>query len=104
MYIFNTTYTIETSAFNDWNNYMVTEVIPRLRKLEMFNSIRIFEVAVEQQAIDGEVYSLQLATKEVQHIGLYEEQVLPKLMELMTNAFGEKVLSFNTLLKEVVLD
>lgn len=103
MYIFNTTYTVEKSVFNDWNTYMVKEVIPRLRKLELFSSIRIFQVAVEQQTIEGEVYSLQLATTEIKHIGLYEEQVLPKVLELMTNAFGEKVLSFNTLLKEVEL-
>ena len=104
MYIFNTTFTVEASVFNDWNAYMVNEVIPRLRKLELFSSIRIFEVKVENQTIEGEVYSLQLATNDINSIGAYEEQIMPKINQLLGKVFGEKVLSFNTLLKEVDLN
>lgn len=100
MYIFNTSYTIEESVLPMWLGYMGKEIVPRLKKLEWFISIKLFQVITDQK-LDGAVYSLQLETDDIRKIGMFEEEVLPSVQELIHHAFGEKALAFNTLLKEV---
>lgn len=100
MYIFNTSFTVEETVLSSWKSYMIKEVLPRIKSLEWFDSVKVYQVITEQK-LDGAVYSLQLQTSDIRKIGLFEEQVLPTVQELISKAFGEKALSFNTLLREV---
>ena len=99
MDILNITFNVEKTVLNDWKKFMGQVFIPYANVQEQFAGHNFFQVMVEDP--DAETYSYQLIAKEEAIIDSFMDEIFPALHRELVQAFGEKVLLFNTKLKEV---
>lgn len=99
MDILNITFNIENSILEDWKKFMGKVFIPYANVQEKFAGHNFYQVLVEDP--NTETYSYQLIAKEEADIDSFLSEIFPALNREMTQAFGDKVLLFNTKLREV---
>lgn len=99
MDILNITFNIEKSIVGDWKKFMGKVFIPYANVQEKFAGHNFYQVLVEDPGT--ETYSYQLIANKEADIDSFLSEIFPALNREMTQAFGEKVLLFNTKLREV---
>lgn len=101
MVILNITFNVEKTVLSDWKRFMTHVFIPYANVQEKFAGHNFYQVMVEDAA--AETYSYQLIAKEESDIDSFKKDIFPALIREMNQAFGQKVLFFDTILKEVAL-
>lgn len=99
MHILNITFCVEKSALNDWKNFMNQVFIPYANVQEKFSGHNLFKVLVDDDTT--ETYSYQLIAKNEAVIDSFSAEIFPSLLRELTDAFGERVLLFDTKLEEL---
>lgn len=99
MEILNITFNVDLSILEDWKLFMGKVFIPYSNVQEKFAGHNFFQVMVEDP--NAETYSYQLIAKEEADIDSFLAEIFPALHREMMQAFGDKVLLFNTKLREV---
>lgn len=95
----NITFNVDNSVLEDWKEFMSKVFIPFSNVKDKFVGHNYYHVMVEDPST--ETYCYQVLAEEEATIDTYLANTFPALQRELTQAFGEKVLLFNTKLKEV---
>lgn len=99
MDILNITFNVENTVLEDWKKFMEKVFIPYANVREKFAGHNFYQVLVEDP--NTETYSYQLIANKEADIDSFLAEIFPPLYREMTQAFGDKVVLFNTKLREV---
>ncbi len=99
MDILNITFNVEKTALVEWKRFMGKVFIPYANVQEKFVGHNFYQVMVEDP--NAETYSYQLIAENESIINSFKAEIFPALIREMTQAFGQKVLYFDTILKEL---
>ena len=99
MDILNITFNVDNTVLENWKEFMGKVFIPYANVQEIFAGHNYYQVLVEDP--NTETYSYQLIAKEAADIDRFLAEIFPALNREMVQAFGDKVLLFNTKLREV---
>ncbi len=102
MYIFNTTFMIDDSITNDWKEWMNRNFVPTMKDLVKEIRVELYEVmAVVQEGHTN--YSCQMQVTNPAHLDTINKYNAI-LIDNAKGKFGEKCLSFSSILNEVKID
>jgi len=97
--LYNITYNVDESVLQDWLIWMKSEYIPSLVATNYFESANMVKILVEEE-MGGESYAVMYKSSNLE---LLEDFVVNKSAEfnkILSDKFGQKVLTFMTLLEE----
>jgi len=100
MIIYNVTSSVDKSISEDWITWMKTLHIPELIKTGLFVEYRMLKVLNHD---DDHSYSfaVQYFAKSMNDIDEYVKKYAPALRDDVQKRYGDKVVSYRTLLEEV---
>ncbi len=100
MIIYNVTVGVDKSIEADWLAWMKEVHIPDVMRTQMFIGSKMYRVlSVENEETVS--YAIQYSARSLTEIDIYLEKFAPSLRDDVTRKFGEKALSFRTLLEEI---
>ena len=97
--IYNITYNVDESIVQEWLVWMKSEFIPKHLATEFFIGADMLQILVEEE-MGGVSYAVMYKSP---NLGVLEEFVAShstKFNQELSNKFGQKVLTFMTLLEE----
>ena len=97
MIIFNTTVNVENSVKEEWLQWMKTQHIPRVMETGFFIENMVCKVMVNEE--QGTTYSIQYTCKSVADYEEFSALHAPRLQKEVAEKYGEKCVSFQTLLE-----
>ena len=100
MIVYNVTTGVDKEVETEWLQWMLKEHIPHVMETNLFVSYKIFRV-LSQQDDGGVSYSVQYSAKSMDDVHRYIHQHAPALREEHQQKFGERQVSFRTILEEV---
>lgn len=100
MYILNTTYAVDESVKKEWLQWVTGVLLPATLATRLLHSPKIYRVIVEQG--QGPTYSVQFVANSADDIRNWRHQFRAEQDSQIRKMFGEKVLGFSTVLKEIV--
>ena len=100
MIIYNITTKVDFSIHNNWLTWMKEEHIPAVMQTGLFLSNRLCRL-IDPVDRDGFTYAIQYFVKDINRIKSYKNDYEPGLNKQHQNLFGDKAVSFKTLLKVV---
>lgn len=100
MLIYNVTTGVDKKIEQEWLIWMKEIHIPDVMKTQMFTSHRIYKVLSSEES-DTVSYAIQYAAQSIRNVEHYLEKFAPELREESKKKFGERAISFRTLLEEV---
>lgn len=98
MYIFNTTYHIESSVKEPFINWLRKIYIPTATRREELSEPQLCRVITEEES-GGESFSLQFHVSTPDHLETWYAEIGADLDNAIREKFGDCVLGFNTLLE-----
>lgn len=98
MEILNITFNVENEAVSQWKEFMNKIFFPYANVKSHFSGHNLYKVMVEDEST--ETYSYQLIAKDATAIAEFKAEIFPALVRELTQAFGNKVMLFDTILKE----
>jgi len=100
MLIYNVTTGVDKKIEQEWLVWMKEVHIPDVMKTKMFLGYRMYRVltAAEDETVS---YAIQYQAKSITQIEGYLDKFAPALREDVKKKFGDKAVSFRTLLEEV---
>jgi Domain of unknown function (DUF4286) len=99
MLIYNVTTGVDKKIEREWLIWMKEVHIPDVMKTKMFSSHRMYRVLAEDE--DTVSYAIQYSATSLHQVEHYLETFAPALREEVKKKFGDKAVSFRTLLEEV---
>lgn len=100
MLIYNVTTGVDKAIEQEWLIWMQEVHIPEVMKTQMFVGHRMYRVlAAEEDATVS--YAIQYQAQSIHQIEHYLDKFAPSLREEVKKKFGERAVSFRTLLEEV---
>jgi DNA-directed RNA polymerase beta' subunit len=100
MLIYNVTTGVDKKIEQDWLVWMKEVHIPEVMKTQMFLGFRIYRVLTAEQD-DTVSYAIQYQVQSIHQLEQYLDKYAPALREEVKKKFGDKAVSFRTLLEEV---
>ena len=100
MLIYNVTTGVDKKIEQEWLVWMKEVHIPDVMKTHMFLGYRMYKVltAAEDETVS---YAIQYQAKSINQVEHYLEKFAPSLREEVKKKFGDKVVSFRTLLEDI---
>ena len=100
MIIYNVTSSVDKEIFEDWISWMKDKHIPDLIKTGLFTDYKIVKVLSHD---DEETfsYAVQYFAKSVADVEEYFRKHAPRLRDDVQQRYGDKVVSYRTLLEEI---
>ena len=98
---YNQTVNLEESVEADWLQWMKEQQIPDMLATGMFVQARMYRLLDIEESAGTATYAVQLVTETREHLDIYQmkyEQALDKAHE---KRYGNKAISFRTMMKEV---
>lgn len=99
MIIFNTTVNIENDVREEWLQWMKTQHIPRVMETGFFIENKVCKVLVSEER--GTTYSIQYICKSMEDFENFSSLHAPRFQQEISDKYGEKHVSFQTLLEIV---
>ncbi|WP_460485932.1 DUF4286 family protein [Capnocytophaga sp. HP1101] len=100
MYVYNLTAVISDEVFPQWQEWLQSVYLPTISTTETIEKIRVFKVLDSPE----KHYAIHHETASPVQLLDFIEHIVPKLLELSAETFGEKVLFWGTQLKEMTND
>lgn len=100
MFIYNITNKVNTSIANEWLNWQKDEHIPEIMATGLFNEFKILQL-LDQDDTDGVTYIIQFYTAIKKNYENYISNKAPILREKAFKKWGDKFISFRSLMKPV---
>ena len=97
-YIYNITYHIAPEVSAQWQAW-IGEYLPQWLEQSQFSRVKLLKIHLDQP--DSEAFSLQYETEDQQVAAHFRSVLEPTYRRAVYEQFGEKVLSFGTLLQEL---
>lgn len=102
MYVYNITFNIEPKVLDNWKIWFEEIFVLEIQKAQFHEKLEAFEVLSQHNS--GHTFTLQLYIKENSAFSQFEIKRLPVLREEAQKIFGEKVLIFESILKNLSKD
>ena len=99
MVIYNVTSQLDSDIEAQWIQWMQDVHIPEMLATEQFTEVTILKI-VDASDSENVSYAVQYACESLDHLQVYLDRFSTKLRQSALDAFGEKVFSFRTILKE----
>ena len=96
-YIYNVTYHVAPQVAAQWQGW-IAERLPQWLKQSHFARVKILKIHLDHP--DSEAFSLQYETEDKEIAVRFQAKQEPIHRQAIYEQFGEKVLSFGTLLEE----
>jgi hypothetical protein len=100
MLIYNVTTGVDKKIEQEWVLWMKEVHIPEVMKTQMFLGYRMYRILTAGED-DTVSYAVQYQTQSIDQLDQYLEKFAPALREEVKKKFGDKAVSFRTLLEEV---
>ena len=99
MIIYNVTVNVDDSIHEEWLVWMKAVHIPDVLRTGMFRECRLCKILSEDDS--GTTYSFQYACDNMKMYEKYRDEFAPALRNHVTEKFGDKFVSFRTLLEVI---
>ena len=96
-YIYNVTYHVAPQVSAQWQTWMADR-IPQWLRQSQFTQVKLLKIHIDHP--DSEAFSLQYETEDKGVAAHFQSVLEPTYRNALYEQFGEKVLSFGTLLEE----
>ena len=100
MLIYNVTSGVDKEVEQEWLLWMKETHIPDVMGTKMFTTHRLYRVLSSENE-NTVSYAVQYSASTLKQVDQYLETYAPALRDDVKKKFGDKVLSFRTLLEEV---
>lgn len=97
--IYNVTSNVEDDIREEWLNWMKKQHIPDLMRTGLFTDYKLLKLIAEEES--GTTYAVQYFLNDIQDFLNYTQNFAPQLQKEVKEKYGEKVLSFRTLLEVI---
>ena len=101
MFVYNITFNVETPIEAEWLKWMKNEHILDILGTQHFTEHRILRLINEHPDASGTTYAVQFTATNIADVQQYLTNQGTILQNELRAKFGEKVLSFTTLLEEI---
>lgn len=98
MFVFNTTFVIEDALVEVWNQWMSVNYFPIIKEIVPGAVVKSFEVMISQPGGERN-FSVQWSVVTPDELSTINRQSTT-LLRLLSQEYGERCLSFSTILKE----
>ncbi|MBP8849921.1 MAG: DUF4286 family protein [Breznakibacter sp.] len=98
MFVFNTTFVIEGAMVDVWDQWMSVNYFPLIKEIVPGAVVKSFEVMVAKQGGERN-FSVQWSVATPDELSTINRQS-NTLLKLLTQEYGERCLSFSTILQE----
>jgi len=102
MILYNVTCNVEKSMAKEWLEWMLQSHIPEVMETGCFQSYKVFKLLTQADDDEGVNYAIQYTTNSMDEYERYQKDFGPLLRKKTLERYGESVLAFRSLLKEVV--
>ena len=99
MIIYNVTCNVEHSVSKDWQKWMREIHIPEVMNCRIFISAKMNKVLSGND--DGDTFSIQYKCDSMKDLHQYEIKFATELKKKHIDRYGDKVISFRTMLEEL---
>ena len=99
-YIYNVTYHIAPEVSAQWQAW-IGEHMPQWLEQSQFSQVKLLKIHMDN--LDSEAFSLQYETEDSNVVAHFQSALEPTYRRALYEQFGEKVLSFGTLLEEKII-
>lgn len=99
MILYNITATVDETIREEWLDWMKKTHIPEMLATQRFSECKMFKVLLNKE--EGTSYSIQFFADSMAELQLYEALHANELREKHKARFGDKVLTFRTVLEKV---
>lgn len=97
--LYNITYNVDESVLQDWQEWMKSEFIPKYIATKYFESANMVKILVEEE-MGGESYAVMYKSTSLELLEDFVVNESPEFNKELSDKFGQKVLTFMTLLEE----
>nr|WP_314289325.1 DUF4286 family protein [uncultured Capnocytophaga sp.] len=100
MYVYNLTMVVGDGVFSEWQEWLKSSYLPRVKAIEGVENVRVFkllDVPEKHYAVHCEISSPMLLLR-------FMTDIVPELLQEAAGLFGEEVLFWGTQLKEMIND
>ena len=101
MFVYNITFNVEPPIESEWLKWMKNEHILDILGTQHFTEHRLLRLINEHPDASGTTYAVQFTATNIAHVQQYLSNQGTILQDELRAKFGEKVLSFTTLLEEI---
>ena len=98
---YNQTVNLEESVEADWLQWMKEQQIPDILATGMFVQARMYRLLDIEESTGTATYAVQLMTETREHLDIYKMKYEPSLDKAHDTRYGNKAVSFRTMMKEV---
>ncbi len=102
MYVYNITFNIESQVLENWKIWFEQVFVLEIKNAQFHEKLEAFEVLSQHHS--GHTFTLQLYIKQPAAFSKFETNRLPVLKTELQKIFGEKVLLFESILKNLSQD
>ncbi|MFT2010798.1 DUF4286 family protein [Pontibacter sp. 13R65] len=103
MILYNITVNVENSVAEEWLDWMINVHIPEMMATGYFLRNQVSRLLNEVEN-GGVTYAVQFFCRNLDDLQEYQRDHAPELQEKHTNRYGEKALSFRSLLEVIGTD
>lgn len=100
MYLYNVTVNLEDSIHDEWMEWMIGKHVAEVMATGCFVAHRMLKVLTEIEN-NGTTYSVQYYFNAMSDFERYQDKFAPALRQEGVKKFGEKMMTFRTLLEIV---
>lgn len=100
MILYNVTVSVAPEVEQDWLRWMQQTHIPDVMATKLFVDHKIFRLINEVEG--GRTYAIQYYALDINDIDFYLREHAPRLRQDHLDRYGEKAISFRTLLEQVI--
>jgi len=97
--LYNITYNVDESVLEEWLDWMKSEHIPKLIATDYFESANMVKILVEEE-MGGVSYAVMYKSPSLEILEDFVVNNSSKFNKELNDKFGDKVLTFMTLLEE----
>ena len=99
MIIYNVTVSVEECIKTDWLNWMKTQHIPELIATELFTKAQINRVII--QGDSNHTFAIAYSCQSMKELHKYQIKFAAKLQQKHTDRYGDKAVSFRTIMEVI---
>jgi hypothetical protein len=100
MFIYNITFKVEHSISEEWISWQKTKHIPEIMATLLFSEFRFLHLLNHDDS-EGATYIIQYITAEKNSCDLYIKNYSPKFKDEAAALWGDKIVSFRSILASV---
>ena len=101
MILYNVTINVEQAVEEEWLRWMRTEHMLDVLNTGMFTTAKIFRLLGVEQSEGTATYAVQYFAETMHHYERYQQSFAAGLQQEAQQQFGNKTVSFRTLMEEV---